>query len=105
MKNSRVTFKFLEKDDQAPVGYKDITCDLIFYVKMDLTRKSRYVAGGHLKHPPFSMTNASVVSRDNVRPAFRVKALDDLDILEGDSQNAYLNAPKKEKVFFYAGDE
>ena len=36
MKNSRVTFNFLDKDDHAPVGYKKITCCLIFYVKMYL---------------------------------------------------------------------
>ena len=34
-----------------------------------------------------------------------LQRLNDLDILSGDIQNAYLNAPKKEKLFFYAGDE
>ena len=105
MKNSRVAFKLLGREDNPPVGFKEITCHLIFDVKMDLTRKARYVAGGHLTDPPSSLTYASVVSRDSVRIAFLVAALNNLDILAGDIQNAYLNAETKEKVYFRAGDE
>ena len=32
-------------------------------------------------------------------------ALNDLNILDGDIQNAYLNAETKEKIFFYARDK
>ena len=105
MANSRVAFNLLGVEEGAPIGFKEITCHMIFDVKMDLTRKARYVAGGHLTDPPSSMTYASVVSRDSVRIAFLIAALNDFDILSGDIQNAYLNAPTKEKVFFYAGDE
>ena len=93
MKNSRVAFEILNLDDSPPVGSKKITCHLIFDVKMDLTRKARYVAGGHLTDPPASLTYASVVSRESVRIAFLIAALNDLDILAGDIQNAYLNFP------------
>ena len=72
---------------------------------MDLTRKARYVAGGHTTNPPLSMTYASVVSCDSVRLDFLIVLLNDLDTLAGDIQNSYLNAPTKEKTFFYAGDE
>ena len=51
------------------------------------------------------MTFASVVSRESVRIAFLIAALNDLNILAGDIQNAYLNAPTTEKVYFYAGSE
>ena len=105
MKNSRMAFHFLGKDDKPPVGFKEITCHLVFDVKMDLTRKARYVAGGHLTDPPSSMTYASVISRDSVRIAFSLVALNDLNVLAGDIQNAYLHAGTKEKLFFYAGDE
>lgn len=105
MTNSRVAFHLLDKDEKPPPGYKRITCHLIFDVKMDLTRKARYVAGGHLTDPPTSLTYASVVSRDSVRIGFLVAALNDLDILAGDVQNAYLNADTKEKVYFVAGSE
>ena len=72
---------------------------------MDLTRKSIYVAVGHLTDPHSYMNYSSVVRRDSVRMAFLISALNDLDILAGDVQNEYLNAPTKEKLFFYAGDE
>ena len=67
MKNARVAFELLDLDASCPEGYKKITCHLIFDVKMDLTRKARYVAGGHLTDPPSFLTYASVVSRDTVR--------------------------------------
>ena len=105
MNNSRVACNFIDRDDHDPVGYKEITCHLIFYVKMGLTRKARYVAGGHIANPPSYMTYVSVVSRDSVRLAFLIAALIFLDILAGYIQNTYLNAPIKEKLFFYAGDE
>ena len=105
MKNARVAFQLLGKEDKPPPGYKQITCHLIFDVKMDLTRKASYVAGGHLTDPPSSLTYASVVTRDSVRLGFLIAALNNLDILAGDVQNAYLNVPTKEKVYFTAGSE
>ena len=99
MKNSRIAFEILDKDASIPVGYKEITCHLVFDVKMDLTRKARYVAGGHLTDPPSSMTYASVVGRETVRIAFLLAALNDLNMLAGDIQNAYLNAETREKIF------
>ena len=100
MKRSWVAFNFLDRDNHAPVGYKEITYHLIFYVRMDLNSKARYVAGGHITNPPFSMTYAIVVSSDSLHLAFLIVALNYLDILSGDIQNAYLNAPTKDKVFF-----
>ena len=87
------------------VGFQEIKCHMIFDVKMDLTRKARFVAGGHLTEPPASITYSSVVSRDSVRIAFLLAALNELDILACDIGNAYLNAPCREKVWFVAGPE
>ena len=61
MNNSRISVEVLDKDAFVPVGYTEIMCHLVLDIKMDLTRKSRYVAGGHLTDPPSSMTYASVV--------------------------------------------
>lgn len=105
MKNSRIAFKLLERGAKAPVGHKEITCHLIFDLKLDMTRKARYVAGGHLTDVPTHMTYSSVVSRDTVRIGFLVAALNNLEIEACDIQNAFLQAPTKEKIFFYAGDE
>ncbi len=85
------------------VGFQEIKCHMIFDVKMDLTRKARFVAGGHLTEPPASITYSSVVSRYSVRIAFLLAALNGLDILAYDIGNAYLNAPCREKVWFVAG--
>jgi hypothetical protein len=87
------------------VGYQEIECHMIFDVKMDLTRKARFVAGGHTTETPTSITYSSVVSRDSVRIAFLSAALNDLDIMACDVSNAYLNAPCREKIWFVAGPE
>ena len=84
MKNSRVTLNLLDRDDHAPVGYKEVTCHLIFCDKIDLTRKARYVAGGHITNPPLSMNYATVVSCYSVLLAFLIAALNDSDVLSGD---------------------
>jgi hypothetical protein len=72
---------------------------------MDFTRKARFVAGGHKTEPPSSITYASVVSRESVRIAFLIAALNDLDIMAADIQGAYLNAPCREKVYTICGHE
>jgi len=48
MSNNKLAFKFLNEDESVPVAYKWIRCHMIFDVKMDFTRKARYVAGGHI---------------------------------------------------------
>ena len=72
---------------------------------MDPTRKSRYCAGEHLNDTPSYMIHASVVIPDSVITDLLISDLNDIDTLAGDIQNAYLNAPTKEKDFFYAGYE
>jgi hypothetical protein len=104
MKNVLPAFEFVD-DDVVPKFYKHIDCHMIFDVKMDLTRKARFVAGGHQTDPPKESTYSSVVSRDSIRIAFTLAALNDLDVLSADVQGAYLNAPTKEKVYTTAGLE
>jgi hypothetical protein len=92
------------EDGKAPVGYQRINRHMILDVKMTLQRKARFVAGGHLTEPTKDMTFSSVVSRDSVRLAFLVAALNDLSVLSADiSGRAYLNANEGEKVYFIAG--
>ena len=87
------------------VGYKKIACHMIFDVKMTLERKARFVAGGHMTEDPATGTYSSVVSRDSVRIAFTLAALNDVDVLACDVSNAYLNAECREKIWFKAGME
>ena len=83
------------------IGFQEIKCHVIFDVKMDFTRKARFMAGGHLTDTPGSITYSSVVSRDSIRIAFLIAGLNGLDVLAGgDVTNAYLNAPCREKIWF-----
>ena len=105
MKNVMPAFKFTD-DDTIPIGFKKIDCHIVFDVKLvGLVRKARFVAGGHQTDPPADSVFSSVVTRDSVRIGFLAAALNDLDILSADVQNAYLNAETKEKVYTVAGLE
>ena len=90
---------------KALIGYTEIKCHMIFDVKMDFTRKARFVAGGHMTEAPSSVTYSSVVSRDSVRLAFLIAELNGLDVMACDIGNAYLHAPCREKVWFQGGIE
>jgi hypothetical protein len=105
MKNVLPAFRFND-DDKVPIGYKNIPCHMIFDVKMiGLVRKARFVAGGHLTGPPSETVYSSVVTRESVRIMFLIAALNDLDILGADVQNAYINAKTEERVYTIAGPE
>jgi Reverse transcriptase (RNA-dependent DNA polymerase) len=105
MKNVMPAFKVLNDDEKVPIGYQHIRCHMIFDVKMDFTRKARFVAGGHMTTTPASLTYSSVVSRDSVRIAFLLAALNGIDILSADIGNAYLNAECRENIYLTAGPE
>ncbi len=87
------------------IGYQEITCHLVFDVKMDFSRKARLVVNGAKTEAPAALTYSSVVSRDSVRLAFLIAELNDLDVMACDIGNAYLNAPCREKIWFKAGPE
>lgn len=105
MTNTKPAFRILNDGEILPIGYQHIKCHMIFDVKMDFTRKARFVAGGHMTETPASLTYSSVVSRESVRIAFLLAALNDLDVLAADIGNAYLNADCREKIYFTAGPE
>jgi hypothetical protein len=48
---------------------------------------------------------ASVVSRDSIRIALTMAALNNLQVKAGDKQNAYLTAPCREKIVTVCGPE
>ena len=93
------------RSGKALIGYTEIKCHIIFDVKMDFTRKARFVAGGHMTDAPASVTYSSVVSRNSIRLGFMIAAQNRLDVLSCDISNAYLNAPCREKIWFLGGDE
>jgi hypothetical protein len=94
-------------DPSELIGYQQISGHIIFDVKLgeNFRRKARFVADGHKTDTPPSVTYSTVVSRDSVRICLTLAALNDLDILAGDIENAYLSAPCREKVWLRGGDE
>ena len=105
MRNVKPAFEILDEDAPDPIGHQQIRCHMIFDVKLDLTRKARYVAGGHVTEAPAALTYQSVVSRESVRIAFTIAALNDLDVCAADIQNAYITAPCREKIWTRCGPE
>jgi len=80
MKNVRVAFDILDKEKNLEPGRTYLECYMIFDVKMDLTRKARFIANGS-NTPDDENTYAGVVSRETVRIAFAYHvALNELDV-------------------------
>ena len=92
-------------DNKAPVGYAKSSGHIVFDVKMDFTRKARWVKDGHLTRDPAESNYAGVVSRESVRIAFTYAALNGLNVATGDIKSAYLQAPSSEKHYIICGKE
>ena len=93
MYNVGVAFEVLDEREQAPNGWKKVTGHLVWDVKMEFTRKARWVLNGHKMPDQVGSTFAGVVSRESICIAFTHAALNGLDILAADIRNAYVQAP------------
>ena len=93
MTNVKVAFKILEKDKPIPIGWRKSSGHLVFNVKMDFTRKARWVKDGHKTPTPENLTYAGVVSRESVRIALTYAALNEIGVVAADIKNAYLQPP------------
>ena len=82
-----------------------MTGDIVWDVKMDFTRKARWVLDGHKTPDPEGSTYAGVVSRESVRIALTYAALNGLDVFAADIRNAYLQAPSSQKDHIICGPE
>ena len=105
MYNVGVAFEILEDGKQAPIGWRKVTGHLIWDLKMDFTRKARWVLDGHKTGHPVGSTYAGVVSRESVRIAFTYAALNGLEVCAADIRNAYLQAPSSCKDYIICGPE
>eukprot|EP01082_Thalassiosira_pseudonana_P011697 g10090.t1 g10090 contig4:1199731-1200276(-) len=86
MKNVRVAFRILPDGERVPQNYQFVHCHMIF-------------------EAPATMTYASVVSRETVRIALLIAALNDLPVWAADIMNAYVTAPNQEKIWTTLGPE
>ena len=105
MHNNSIAFEVLPEGNRAPPGWNKVTGHLVFDVKMDFTRKARWVLDGHKTPDPIGSTYAGVVSRESIRIAFTYAALNDLDVFAADVRNAYLQAPSSQKDYVICGPE
>ena len=106
MLNVGIAFDILDDDVSMPVGWEKVTGHIIFDVKMDFTRKARWVLDGHRTADPICSTYAGVVSRESVsRIALTYAALNGVAIFAADIQNAFLQAPSSQKHYIICGPE
>ena len=104
MKNVGVAFVVLDRQS-VHIGWSKASRHMIWNVKMDFTRKARWVKDRHRTADPIGSNYAGVVSRDSVRIAFTYAALNGLDICAANIQNAYIQAPTSEKHCVICGPE
>jgi hypothetical protein len=79
---------------------------MVFDIKQeDFRRKARLVAGGHTTKAPATITYASVVSRESVRIALLLAALNNVEVKTADIENAYITAPCAQKIYSVLGPE
>ena len=92
---------------QIPSGFQEKNCHMIFDVKIgeNIRRKARLVAGGHTTDAPATLTYLSVVPHDSVWITLTIAALNQLEVMACDIQNAYLTANCREKIWTRAGPE
>ena len=105
MFNVGIAFEVLEDGATAPKGWNKVTGHIIWDVKMDFTRKARWVLDGHKQADPEGCTYAGVVSRESVRIALTYAALNGLEVCAADIRNAYLQAPSSNKDYIICGPE
>ena len=105
MTNFRVAFGVNEKYTKMSPGHSYLECHLIFDVKMNFTRKVRFVSNGCTTMITLASTYAGVVSRERVRIEFTYRSLNGLDIMADDIENSYLQAPISEKYWTILGTE
>ena len=74
---------------------------MIFDVKMgeNFRCRARMVAGDHKTLTPPTLTYSSVVSRDSVRIALTLEALNGLKVQAADIQNSYLTSKCQQKIW------
>ncbi len=79
---------------------------MIFDLKLkNFWRKVRFVAGSHMTDMPPVITYVSVVTRESVKIALTIDALNGLSVKCRDVMNVYITAPVTEKIWTKLGPE
>ena len=86
-------------------GFQFAPLRMIFDVKVYLRRKSRLVIGGHVVDSTGHKVYASTMKSVSARILMTISAANDLEVMVGYIDNAYLHMETKEKVYNRAGSE
>ena len=105
MFNVGVAFEILEEDQPTPAGWKKVSRHLVWDVKMDFTRKARWVLDGHKMADPIGPSFAGVDLRESIRIAFMYAALNAQQVFAADICNADLQVPSSQKDYAICGPE
>ena len=98
-----IAFEILEPGQKSPPSWYKATGHIIFYVKMDFTRKARWVKDGHKTPDLTNSSFAGAVSWESIRIVLTYAGLIGLPVIGGEMKNAYLQAPSSEKHFIVCG--
>jgi hypothetical protein len=93
MHNVGVAIVVLEDGKSVPQGWTKARGHIIWDLKMDFTRKARWVLGGHKLPTPEGSTYAGVVSRESVRIALTYAALNGLEVCASDIRKCLPASP------------
>ncbi len=105
MGNICIAFEIPGPNNKAPPGWHKALGHIVFDVKIDFTRKARWVKDGHKTPESLTSSFAGVVSRDSIRTSLTHATLLGLPVLGADIRNAFLQAPSSEKHFIICGLE
>ena len=105
MGNVGIAFEIQPQGARPPPGWTRASGHIIWDVKMDFTRKARWVKDGHRTPDATTSSYAGVVSRESIRIALTYAALHRIDVKAADIRNAYLQAPSSEKHYIICGPE
>ena len=105
MGNLMIAFEMKNHGEEAPPGWFKATGHIVWDVKMDFTRKARWVKDGHKTPNPTTTNYLSVVSQESIQIALTYAALMGLPVMGADIKNAYLQAPSSETHYIICGPE
>ena len=77
-------FDIKGNNEKVPNVYERIPRFLVFDVKHDLKRKTRYVAGGHVANPPKEYIYSGVIDHESVRIGMILAEHNGLEVMATD---------------------
>ena len=88
-----------------PLGWNNVTGNMVFRVKMDFTRKARWVLDGRDNLDPEVTLYYEVFSREIIMIALTYAALNGLDMVVANIRNACLKFSLSQKEYIVYGPE